>query len=163
MNLYEILGIPRDADQNMIKHAYRALARDTHPDRHGDTHLLRFKEIATAYEILGDPKRRAVYDYQSRSIASVGDLLNTSAGARMLSVLLPHAPAARRDGEDLLISLEEKDGHVELPDAQHPGEVLNIPVGSSHVLCRVLDRGAPGHGGGATGRLFILPQKNTKE
>jgi curved DNA-binding protein CbpA len=164
MNLYEILGVPRDADQKRIKRAYYTLARETHPDRQGDIHLLRFKEIVAAYEILKDPERRALYDYHIRPITSIQDLLNsTPAGSRMLSLMLPHAPAARRDGEDLLTVLEEKDGYVELPDVQHPGEVLKIPVGSSHAFCRVSDRGAPGHGGGATGRLFILPKKNIKE
>ncbi|HAU66373.1 MAG: Chaperone protein DnaJ [Candidatus Uhrbacteria bacterium GW2011_GWF2_39_13] len=164
MNLYEILGIPRDADQRQIKRAYRTLARETHPDRHGDAHLLRFREIVAAYEILKDPERRALYDYQIRPVTSMKDLLNNSpAGSRMLSLMLPHAPAARRDGEDLLLALQEKDGYVELPDVQHLGEVLKIPVGSSHLFCRVSDRGAQGHGGGANGRLFILPQKGTKE
>ena len=164
MNLYEILGVPRDADQERIKRAYYTLARETHPDRQGDIHLLRFKEIAAAYEILKDPERRGMYDYQCRPIVSVQDLLShSSAGAQMLSVMLPHAPAARRDGADLLISLEEKDGYVQIPDLQHSGAYLKIPVGSSHLFCRVSDRGAPGHGGGATGRLFILPKKYTKE
>lgn len=61
---YEILGLDRDATQEQIKSAFRRLARDTHPDRNpGDAEAEhRFREIAEAYEVLGDPSRRARYD-----------------------------------------------------------------------------------------------------
>jgi molecular chaperone DnaJ len=62
-DLYEILGVPRDATQEEIKRAYRRLARQYHPDvnRSHDAEE-RFKEIAAAYEILSDPDKRARYD-----------------------------------------------------------------------------------------------------
>ncbi len=62
-DLYEILGVPRDATQEEIKRAYRRLARQYHPDvnRSHDAEE-RFKEIAAAYEILSDPDKRAQYD-----------------------------------------------------------------------------------------------------
>ena len=62
-DLYEILGVPRDASQEDIKKAYRRLAREYHPDV-SQSHDAedRFKEIAGAYEILSDPAKRQQYD-----------------------------------------------------------------------------------------------------
>ncbi len=60
---YEILGIPRDADTKTIKKAFRELALRYHPDRNKDPDAgERFKEIAEAYAVLSDPKKRAQYD-----------------------------------------------------------------------------------------------------
>ncbi len=61
---YEILGVPRTATQEEIKKAYRRLAKQYHPDRNPNdkTAEQRFKEVHAAYEVLGDPERRAQYD-----------------------------------------------------------------------------------------------------
>lgn len=61
---YQILGVARDADQAAIKRAFRKLARTHHPDVNpGDAAAeSRFKDIAEAYEVLGDPEKRAKYD-----------------------------------------------------------------------------------------------------
>ena len=60
---YEILGVSRDASQEDIKHAYRKLARDFHPDVNPAPDANeKFKIINQAYQILGDQKRRAEYD-----------------------------------------------------------------------------------------------------
>jgi molecular chaperone DnaJ len=61
---YELLGVPRDADEKQIKKAFRALARELHPDvnRHDPEAEEKFKQAAEAYEILSDAERRAVYD-----------------------------------------------------------------------------------------------------
>ncbi|MBU1740102.1 MAG: molecular chaperone DnaJ [Proteobacteria bacterium] len=61
---YEILQVSRDADQGIIKKAYRQLALQYHPDRNpGDAQAEdRFKEAAEAYEVLRDPEKRQVYD-----------------------------------------------------------------------------------------------------
>jgi len=62
-DLYSLLGVPRDADQAAIKKAFRKLAAKYHPDRNpGKTNETRFKQLGQAYEVLGDPKRRALYD-----------------------------------------------------------------------------------------------------
>ncbi len=64
---YSILGVPRNADQELIKITYRALVRIYHSDlykgdkKFADEHL---KKINIAYEILSDPKARKKYDEQ---------------------------------------------------------------------------------------------------
>lgn len=61
---YERLGVPRDADADQIKKAFRRLARELHPDvnSHDPEAESKFKEAAEAYEVLSDPERRATYD-----------------------------------------------------------------------------------------------------
>src|SRR3990170_8441997 len=62
-DLYEILGVGRDASNEDIKKAYRRLAREHHPDVNADAGAEdRFKEISAAYEILSDPQKRQQYD-----------------------------------------------------------------------------------------------------
>jgi curved DNA-binding protein len=60
---YEALGVPRDASAEDIRRAYRALARQYHPDISKEPGAEdRFKEISEAYEVLRDPEKRARYD-----------------------------------------------------------------------------------------------------
>ena len=59
-NHYQTLGVDQKASPEEIKRAYRKLAGQHHPDKGGDTRL--FQEIQAAYDVLGDPQRRAEYD-----------------------------------------------------------------------------------------------------
>lgn len=62
---YEVLGVARDASESDIKKAYHKLAMKWHPDRNKSPDAEeRFKQIAKAYAILKDPKKRARYDAQ---------------------------------------------------------------------------------------------------
>jgi molecular chaperone DnaJ len=62
-NYYAVLGVRPDAEPDEIKKAYRRLARELHPDVNPDPATQeRFKEIAQAYEVLGDAGKRQLYD-----------------------------------------------------------------------------------------------------
>ncbi|MCY4560517.1 MAG: J domain-containing protein [Chloroflexi bacterium] len=61
---YDILGVPRSADEKEIRQAYRRLARQHHPDVNpgDDASAERFKTINAAYEVLSDADKREKYD-----------------------------------------------------------------------------------------------------
>jgi len=64
MDPYNILGVDKSSSQDDIKKAYRSLAKKHHPDKNnGDD--VKFKEIADAYERIGDPSSRKDYDQAS--------------------------------------------------------------------------------------------------
>ncbi|AKT38065.1 DnaJ C-terminal domain-containing protein [Chondromyces crocatus] len=62
-DLYAVLGVPRDGDEETIKKAFRKLAMKYHPDKSpGKANEQKFKEINQAYEVLSDKQKRALYD-----------------------------------------------------------------------------------------------------
>jgi len=63
-DLYAALGVPRNADADTIKKAFRAAALRYHPDRNPGNKPAeeRFKAVNRAYEVLSDPQRRQMYD-----------------------------------------------------------------------------------------------------
>ena len=63
-DFYKVLGVAKDADAKDIKKAYRKLARENHPDSNPDDAKRhdRFKQVAEAYDVVGDAKKRKEYD-----------------------------------------------------------------------------------------------------
>lgn len=63
-DFYTTLGVSKDASAAEIKKAYRSLARDNHPDSHPGNQAAeeRFKAVAEAYDVVGDPTKRKQYD-----------------------------------------------------------------------------------------------------
>jgi curved DNA-binding protein len=84
---YQALGVDRSADQKAITRAFRRLAREHHPDvskKKGAED--RFKAVNEAYQVLGDPEKRAQYDQIYDAYKSGGgawqDLFGRAAGGR---------------------------------------------------------------------------------
>lgn len=73
-DLYQILGVPRNASQTDIEKAYRKLARKYHPDKNPDdpTATKRFQELQRAFDVLKDPEKREMYDRYGSSFESRG-------------------------------------------------------------------------------------------
>lgn len=62
-DFYKVLGVTPESNEDEIKKAYRKMALKFHPDKNSDADAEdKFKEIAEAYEILTDPKKRSLYD-----------------------------------------------------------------------------------------------------
>ncbi len=73
-DFYQVLGVAKDADQATIKKAYRKLARQNHPDsKPGDKAAEdRFKQVAEAYDVVGDKAKRKEYDDMRSMFAGGG-------------------------------------------------------------------------------------------
>src|SRR6476620_3365441 len=62
---YDVLQVSPHANSIVLQAAYRALARSNHPDLSDDPRALqRMREINDAYDLLSDPRKRAMYDLQ---------------------------------------------------------------------------------------------------
>ncbi len=97
--LYEILGVPQDADEETIKQAWRRLAQKLHPDRDGGD-AEAFKKAKSAYEILSDPKRR--YEYDQTGETEDRSRWNT-ANAAIRQMLLSMVDQADLDHDDMIV------------------------------------------------------------
>ena len=114
-DLYEVLGVSRDATDEDIKRAYRSRAREHHPDVSGtDGAEDRFKEVAGAYEILSDPEKRRRYDAfgtadgpQGAPFSDIQDIFDMFFGQGGFSTSARRrGPRSRsRHGEDLGLRL----------------------------------------------------------
>lgn len=126
-DLYDLLGVSRDADADQIKKAYRKLARQLHPDVNPDPEAQeKFKQVSTAYEVLSDPQKRAHYDRGGDPFGGAGAGFGQGAGFSFTDIMdaffggaAPggggggRGPRPRmRRGQDALIALE-----VELAEA----------------------------------------------
>lgn len=116
-DLYDLLGVARDADADTIKKAYRRLARRLHPDVNPDPETQeRFKEVSRAYEVLSDPQKRAAYDHGGDPSGGAGfggqgagfsftDIMDAFFGGQPGGQTRGPRPRVRR-GQDALIRLD---------------------------------------------------------
>ncbi|MDX6684902.1 MAG: molecular chaperone DnaJ [Baekduia sp.] len=118
---YEILGVARDADEPTIKKAFRKLARELHPDvnKHDPDAEEKFKEAATAYEILSDADRRATFDRYGHDglrsggqapnfdgFGSITDLFDAFFGGSFGGGFGGGARTGPRQGEDVAVAVD---------------------------------------------------------
>jgi molecular chaperone DnaJ len=154
-DLYDLLGVDRDADADAIKKAYRRLARKLHPDVNPDPETQdKFKEVSHAYEVLSDPQKRAAYDRGGDPFGGAGaGGFGQGAGFSFTDIMDAffggNAPGGAgggrgprprtRRGQDALIRLE-----VELADAAF-GVTRELKVDTA-VVCGTChgDGAAPG-------------------
>ena len=119
---YELLGVARDADEREIKKAFRALARQLHPDVSKEPDAdVRFREVSEAYEVLSNPETRQLYDRYGHAglrsggftpthfdVGSLGDLFSAFFG----DDLFGNRGAATARGADVPAEVE-----IDLVDA----------------------------------------------
>src|SRR3954452_17550029 len=97
-DFYEILGVPRTANQKEIQRAYRKLARTYHPDINKDPAAEeRFKEVSEAYDVQSDPEQRRRYDSYGRDFRKVPEGVDPETWARARSSGAP-GPSGRSRG-----------------------------------------------------------------
>lgn len=179
---YEILGVPKDADEAAIRQAYKKLARKYHPDRNpGDkASEERFKEVAEAYAVLGTPQKRAEYDQRGpegfdlgfdpseifrRARAGGFEGAGLDLGSLFADLFGGSRPGGARRGGDseasLAIDFEDAVRGVTLPLSLNRGGrqesiKVRIPAGVKEgSRVRIPGKGQPGGGGGPAGDLYV--------
>ena len=146
---YAVLGVPRDADTETIKKAYRKLAMQLHPDRNPDLAAQeKFKAVTAAYEVLSDPQKRQLHDLGGDPLSgggggspfgggsagfAFGDIMDAFFGGGQSS----RGPRSRMQrGQDALIRLE-----IELADAAF-GATREIQIDTAIACDRCHGKGA---------------------
>jgi len=156
IDYYAVLGVPRNASEAEIKKAYRKMAREHHPDVNDSDSDEKFKEVAAAYEVLGNYDKRAQYDRgvdprapggaQGPGDFGFGDIFETFFGAGAGAARARRGPASRRQrGGDTLVhaevTLEEavfgvkRDVLVDLADQCSTCQGSCCVAGASPVTC----------------------------
>lgn len=154
-DLYETLGVARDAGSDEIKKAYRRLARQLHPDVNPDPDTQdAFKDVTRAYEVLSDPEKRRMYDLGGDPFGGAGGGFGAGQGFSFTDIMdaffggqgaggaagSGRGPRPRmRRGQDALIRIE-----IDLAEAAF-GTTHELKVDTA-VLCTTChgDGAAPG-------------------
>ncbi len=182
-SLYDALGVPKTADADAIRKAYRKLARKHHPDVNPDDKKSEeaFKRVSAAYEVLSDDKKRAAYDeFGDAALASGFDPAKARSYqqwqdtrqqrrthyddgpvefdfAEMFGRARGPTPGPdlhARVQMDLRQAVEGAEVSLELP-GQGTVRVRIPPGADSGSIIRLGGRGAPGARGGPAGDLVI--------
>lgn len=143
---YDVLGVTRCADADLIEKAYRVTAKKYHPDRCSGARERRLFELATAaYETLGDVRLRRLYD---RTLLSLDHPRRPRAGVDLCFVLTLRFDQAARGGVypvRRMANIGPSVVEVLIPPAVEDGAMLYLP-----------EMGLPSPNGGPPGQLVVL-------
>ena len=135
MNLYDVLGIDRNATQNRIKKAHRNLVKQLHPDIGGDP--IRFAEVQAAYEILMNEELREEYDRTGIIPKRAANNLSAQAHQLFLQLFIGVVQNIAKSGQDpeqfdLVNMIEQKANAIianeiesGINSSKHTNEILN--------------------------------------
>ena len=183
-NPYETLGVKNDATQDQIRAAYRKLAKKLHPDLNpGDRSAEeKFKAVSSAYDLLGDPDKRARFDrgeidptgaerpaeryyrdfqnagghaYDGASgFADIDDVLSGLFGGGEFQFRMRGADARYRLSVEFLEAVNGATKRINLPGG---GTIdVSIPPGTRDgQALRLRSKGLSGHGGGQQGDAIV--------
>jgi DnaJ-class molecular chaperone len=184
---YAILGVPKGASEEDIRRAYRKLAKELHPDlnpSNRDGTEERFKKLASAYQILGDPEKRKAFDrgeIDARGEPRRDGFRNYTRGARagagagyedygfsdIFSDIFGASRAGPRGGFavkgndvrytldiDFLEAIKGVTKRVTMPGGSALDLAVPAGVGDGQVL-RLKGKGARGLGGGEPGDALV--------
>lgn len=184
-NYYAILGVAESASDKEITKAYRSLARELHPDKNpGDVGAEeRFKEVSSAYEVLGDPEARSKYDEVRRlgpmggmggpggpggftfdfgGASDLGDLLGSMFGGGFGGGGRTRPMRGRDQEAQIALGFDEAVRGVTMPVTVSGGSgprqiTVRIPAGvDDGQRIRLRGQGGPGANGGPAGDLYVV-------
>lgn len=174
---YEILGVPRTANEKELKAAYRRLARKHHPDVNPGNKAAeeKFKEAAEAFAVLSDPEKKAKYDqggheafgpgfdpfggadFDVRNFGDLSDLFELFGGGGR-----GRGRSRARRGADVQLEVR-----IPFLDAIQ-GTTIEVPLSGEKVRVRIPEgmqdgdrvrvpgKGAPVRGGGTPGDAYLV-------
>ncbi len=172
LNPYQVLGLSPGASDEQIRHAYRQLARQYHPDVNESPGAEDFfKELAQAFSVLTDPRRRAMYDEFGEASLRLGFDPERARRRRARQASWSAAPdpeppeddSWRGPGDlvqelalDLGFSLSGGEAHVPSPTGRSSISV-QVPAGVlDGARLRIPGRGEVGRGGARPGDLVVV-------
>jgi curved DNA-binding protein len=179
---YRALGVNRTASQDEIKKAYKKLARKYHPDLNDDPDAEeRFKQVNAAYDVLGDPEKRAKWDrfgdastrpgfdpsafqggfsgFGGQGFGDMGDILESLFGAGLGGSTRRGANLTARLAVDPLLAIRGGESTIAVgrPDGTTDRIKVRIPAGVRDAAkLRLKGQGHPPPGGGPCGDLIVL-------